>query len=169
MGMSPWQCCLNSGTLPASLNHTYITRVPKTKSPVRVIEFRPIALCNILYKLISKVLANRLKNLLPAVISNSQSAFQSNKAISDNILVAFEKLHHMKNRKTSKEGYMAMKLDINKAYDRVKWVFLEKIIREMGFHEQWVQLVMMCVQTVSYSILVNGEPRGNIHLTREIW
>lgn len=96
--------CLNSGTIPASLNQTYITLIPKSKSPKRVFEFRPIALCNILYKLISKVLANQLKSLLPYVISESQSAFQPDKAISNNILVAFETLHHMKTKKIGKEG-----------------------------------------------------------------
>ena len=125
--------CLNSGTIPASLNHTYITLVPKSKSPKRVTEFRPISLCNILYKLIAKVLANRLKSLLPHVVSESQSAFQLDKAISDNILVAFETLHHMKMKKSGKEGYMAMKLDMSKAYDRVEWIFLKSLMLKLGF------------------------------------
>jgi len=86
--------CLNYGTILPGLNHTFISLIPKVKSPEYVIEFQPIALCNILYKLVSKVLANRLKKVLPHIISNFQSAFQSDKAISDNILVAFELLHH---------------------------------------------------------------------------
>ena len=81
--------CLNTGSVPPSINRTFITLIPKVKSPVRVSEYRPIALCNILYKLISKVLANRLKKILHYVISESQSAFQSSKAITDNILIAF--------------------------------------------------------------------------------
>ena len=88
--------CLNSTLIETSLNHTFITLIPKVKSPEFITEFCPIALCNILYKLVSKVLANRLKKVLPHIISESQSAFQSDKAISDNILVAFETLHHMK-------------------------------------------------------------------------
>ena len=96
--------CLNLGIIPASINHTYITLIPKVKSPKRVSKFRPIALCNVLYKLISKVLANRLKSLLPHVISESQCAFQSNKAILDNILVDFWTLHHMKTKKKKKRG-----------------------------------------------------------------
>ena len=131
-------------------------------------KFRPISLCNILYKLISKVLANRLKSLLPVVVSETQSAFQSDKAISDNILVAFEILHHMKTKKYGRGGYMAMKLDTSKAYNRVEWTFLESIMLKMGFHEKWVGMVMATVKTVSYSILVNGEPRGNIQPTRGI-
>ena len=106
------------------------------------------------------MLANWLKSLLPYVVSESRSAFQSDKAISDNILVAFETLHHMKMKKLGKEGYMAMKLDISKAYDRVEWIFLESLMFKLGFHEKWVGMVMATVKTISYSILVNGEPQG---------
>ena len=101
-----------------------MTLIPKVKNPEQVIEFRPIALCNVLYKLVSKVLANRLKKILPSIISETQSAFQSDKAISDNILVAFETLHHMKTNNSGKNGFMTMKLDMSKAYDRVEWSFL---------------------------------------------
>ena len=86
----------------------------------------------------SKVLANRLKNILPHVISESQSAFQSDKAISDNILVAFELLHHMKRRKSGKIGHMALKLDMSKAYNRLEWSFLQQTMEKMGFHSRWV-------------------------------
>ena len=88
-----------------------------------------------------------------------QSAFQPYKAISNNILVAFETLHHMKTKKIGKVGYMALKLDMNKAYDRVEWIVLEKLMLKMGFHDNWVRLVMETVRTVSYSILINGTPR----------
>lgn len=114
------------------------------------------------------MLANRLKSLLPFVISESQSAFQHDKAISDNILVAFETLHHMKNKKIGKEGYMAMKLDMSKTYDRIEWMFLERLMRKMGFLERRIGLMLMCVQSVTNFILVNGEPRGFIHLTQGI-
>ena len=97
--------CLNIGSIPPSINRTFTTLIPKDKIPVRVSEYRPIALCNILYKLISKVLANRLKNILPSIILEFQSTFKSSKAIFDNILVAFETLHHMKNQKFKKNGF----------------------------------------------------------------
>ena len=89
--------CLSMGVILASLNGTFITLIPKVKSPTKVSEFRHISLCNIVYKLVAKVVANRMRGLLPLIILESQSAFQSDKAISDNILVAFETLHHMKN------------------------------------------------------------------------
>ena len=101
------------------------------KSPVKVSDFRLIALYNILYKIISKVLANRLKKIMPHIITEFQSAFQTDKAISDNILVAFETLHHMKTKKTRKMGFMAMKLDMSKARERVEWLFDESY-REDG-------------------------------------
>ena len=96
--------CLNTVKIPTGLNHTYLTLIPKVKCLVKVLDFRHIALCNILYKIISKVLANRLKKNLPCIISKFQSVFQSNKAIPDNILVAFESLHHMKNKKQERVG-----------------------------------------------------------------
>ena len=91
--------CLTSGVIPPSINWTFITLILKVQSPKKVSEYRPISLCNIIYKLVSKVIANRLKGAFPSIISESQSAFQSDKAISDNILVAFETLHHIKNQK----------------------------------------------------------------------
>ena len=124
---------LNSGMIPHAINRTFITLILKVKSPVRVSKFRPIALCNTLYKIISKVLANRLKKILPNVILESQSAFQSSKAIFDTILVAFETLHHTKSQKSKKTGFMAMNLDMSKTYDRVEREFLIKIMKKMGF------------------------------------
>ena len=86
--------------------------------------------------------------------------------ISDNVVVAFETMNTIGKRKKGKEGLMAIKLDMSKAYDRVEWGYLEAIMRKMGFSERWISLVMMCVTTVSYEILINGEPRGKITPSR---
>ena len=96
-------------------------------------EFRPISLCNVLYKIFVKVLANRLKKFLNSVINENQSAFAKGRLISDNILIAFKTLHCMKNYNSGATGFMALKLDMSKAYDRVEWVFLENVMRKMGF------------------------------------
>ena len=126
---------LNSGSLPSPLNHTFVRLIPKTKNPKRVTEFRPISLCNVLYKISSKVLANRLKKVLPYIISEHQSAFIKGRLITDNILVAYETFHYMKNHNSRKSGYMALKLDMSKAYDHVESSFLKDVMVQMGFHE----------------------------------
>lgn len=102
-----------------SLNGTNIVLIPKLDNHTSTRNFRPISLCNVMYKIISKVLANRLKPLLPKYIALEQSAFVENCSILDNVLVAFETLHHLKCKNKGKVGEMALKIDISKAYDRV--------------------------------------------------
>ena len=131
-------------------------------------EFRPISLCNVIYKIISKVLANRLKLILPQIISENQSAFLSERLISDNVLVTFELMHYLDHKREGKDYNMAVKLDMNKAYDRVEWGFIEKIMEHMSFHERWINLIMHCITTVTYSVLVNGVAYGSIIPTREL-
>jgi len=159
---------LNSGIMDARINRTHIALIPKNLSPVSVMDFRPISLCNVIYKLISKVLANRLKVVLPKIISPTQSAFIPGRLISDNILAAFETMHSMQTRMWGKTGYMGFKLDMSKAYDRVEWDFLETTMRRLGFDGKWVKLIMTCIRTVTYSVVVNGHPVGNIRPTRGI-
>ena len=157
---------LNSCHIPKEFNFTYVTLIPKMKNPKKISEFRPISLCNVIYKLISKVLANCLKPLLPSIVSENQSAFQASKVITDNILMAFETLHYMKNHQTGNTSFMALKLDMSKAYNRVEWSFVECLLKKMGFHSKWVDLMMECITTISYSILINGEPSHTIHPSR---
>jgi hypothetical protein len=157
---------LNSGCMNKGMNFTYIALIPKIKSPEKVSDFRPISLCNVIYKIVSKVLANRLKVWLPKIISPYQSAFIKGRLITDNIIAAYETLHTMHSKMYGKKGYMAVKLDMSKAYDRVEWGFLEGVMRRMGFVERWIHLVMMCVTSASYSVLVNGNPVGMISPSR---
>ena len=159
---------LNSGVMGLDINHTNIVLIPKIKFPKRMSDFRPISLCNVIYKIISKVLANRLKQILPYVISSTHGAFVLGRFITDNVLVAYEVLHSMHSWKKGKKGSLALKLDISKAYDRVEWAFLQGIITKLGFLEKWIQWVMGCVTTPSFSILINGKAYGNIHPSRGI-
>ena len=122
-------------------------------------DYCPISLYNVLYKLFSKVLADRLKKFLPSIITKHQSTFAKDCLITNNILIAFETLHCMKNNKSGSTGYMALKLNTTKAYDRDEWDFLEKLMLRMGFNESWVDLIKTCVKTVTYSMMVNGEPK----------
>ena len=81
--------CLNLGSILKSINHTFTTLIPKVNNPERVSDFRPISLCNVIYKIVSKVIANCFKPMLNSIISESQSAFIANKLITNNILIAF--------------------------------------------------------------------------------
>jgi hypothetical protein len=159
---------LNYGFFDNSLNETHIVLILKMNSSVSVTDFWPISLCNVLYKIIAKVLANRMKTILPNIVSQNQSAFIPGRHITDNIIVAFKAFHSMFNRLKGKQGFMALKLDISKAYDLVEWNFLEAIMRKIGFTYQWVQLIMKCVRTVTYRVLINGQPHGRILPTRGI-
>jgi hypothetical protein len=148
---------LNGGDMPPGWNDTVIVLIPKVKQPEKLKDLRPISLCNVLYKLISKVLANRLKNVLPEIISPSQSAFVPGRLITDNVLLAYELTHHLNKKRKGASGLAAIKLDMSKAYDRIEWPFLKKMMQRLDFQESWVNLIMKCVTTVSCRIKVDGE------------
>ena len=124
---------LNGNMSMACLNKTNIALIPKINNPKKMADFRPISLCNVVYKLISKTIANRFKALLPNIISENQSAFTSDRLITDNVLVAFELMHFLNHKNVGKEGYMAAKLDMNKAFDKVEWCFVKAIMEKLGF------------------------------------
>ena len=115
---------LHGGPMPEGWNETIISLIPKVDTPEKVTDLRPISLCNVVYKVVSKVLSSRLRDVLPDIISLSQSAFVPGRLISDNILVAYELTHFLLNKRGGEVGYAAIKLDMSKAYDRVEWHFL---------------------------------------------
>lgn len=111
---------LHTRILPSPFNHTYITLIPKKKSSEYIADFWLISLCNVLYKIVAKVLANRLKLILPHIISPTQSAFVPGRPILDNVFIAYKMMHFLNNKRQGWEGFMSLKLDINKVYDRVE-------------------------------------------------
>lgn len=112
--------------------------------------FRPISLCNIIYKIMAKVLVNRMSDTLGVCINEAQGAFIPGRLISDNVLIAYELLHSLKMKIKGKKGNFALKLDMSKAYDRVEWDFLAGMMAHLGFHIDWI------VRSVSYSVSLNG-------------
>ena len=153
---------MNHGISPPDFNETHVVLIPKIENPRKITQLRPISLSNVVSKLASKVLANMLKQLFPHIISENQSDFISEHLITDNVLVTFETMHHINQKKPGKVGEMVVKLDMSKTYDRVEWGCLEKIMLKMGFHVKWINIMMSCVCSVSYSIKINGKPRGHI-------
>ena len=107
-------------SLPPRINETHIWLIPKIPSPQRVSEYRPIDLCNVYYKIISKILSMRLQPILSSIVSENQSAFLPGRAISYNVLITHEVLHYLKSSDKEKRCSMAVKTDMSKAYDRLK-------------------------------------------------
>jgi len=105
--------------LPSELNQIYITLIPKINHPAYPQDYRPISLCNVIYKIISKSLANRLKHHLPNYVDQAQSAFIANRHISSNIIITQEILHSF-NLKTWKSNAFILKIDLAKAFDRIE-------------------------------------------------
>ncbi|CAN0875633.1 Transposon TX1 uncharacterized 149 kDa protein [Linum grandiflorum] len=151
---------LERGELPDQIQEMTIVLLPKGNQPTTMKDWRPISLCNVLYRLVAKVLANRLRKIMPRVVSEEQSAFVKGRSIVDNIVIAFETLHNMKLRRHAKHGEVAVKIDISKAYDRVDWRYLEEILHKLVFDNKWVKLMMMCVKFVEYRVAVNMELVG---------
>lgn len=148
---------LNNDLLDTQLNITQIVLLPKKEECLRVEDFRPISLCNVAMKLIIKVLANRLCVCLPLLIDQNQSAFLKNRCITYNILLAQEACHSVKKRKTGSAGFLSIKVDMSKAYDRAEWKFFRKVMKIMGFHPTWINKIIRCVESVSYKIKINDQ------------
>jgi len=158
---------LNGRHLPEGLNDTFLVLLPKVDHPHKINQFRPIGLCNVAYKLVTKVLVHRLQKILPNLISPSQSSFVPGRQISDNIVIMQEALHSMR-RKRGSRGFMAIKLDLEKAYDRLNWQFIRDTLLEMRLPQLMVEVIMMCLTSCSMRILWNGEPTSCFHPSRGI-
>jgi hypothetical protein len=143
------------GKMHAELNNTLIVLIPKIPNPSSVNHYRPISLCNMVYKAISKLLVTKLRPMLDTIITPCQFAFVPGRWIGENQVIVKELLHNFKTRKV-KEGFVAVKVDLQKAYDRINWGFLKTVILQLGFAPTFINWILQCVTTVSSSVLVNG-------------
>ncbi|CAN0904410.1 LINE-1 retrotransposable element ORF2 protein [Linum grandiflorum] len=155
-----------SGYMLKNINHTIIALLPKVKNPNSMAQLRPISLCQVLYKIISKILANRLAKLLPHIIGAHQIGFLRERRITYNIIVAHEIMHFLKRKRHDRKLYMALKLDMEKAYDRLEWDYLFEAMSRLGFHNKFTSWIKACVTSVTYSINLNGRRFGYIKPSR---
>lgn len=143
------------------LHDTNIVLIPKVEGADAINLFRPISLCNFSYKIVSKIIVNRMKSLLDKCVSPNQRAFVPGRLIQDNILIAHEAFHHLKTNKKGSRFEMAVKIDMNKAYDRLEGSFIENVLLKLGFCNAWVNRVMSCIASVKYNLLFSGKKVGS--------
>lgn len=143
---------LHRKSIHPTINSTFITLILKKDNLKMVNDFKPIILCNVIYKMISKIICNRLKNIMSLIIYRLQSVFILSRLITDNIIVAYEVLHSMKLIKKKNEGAIAIKIDVSKAYDKIEWPYLQAVLTKMRFSVHWINLIMTCIITVHYTL-----------------
>jgi hypothetical protein len=149
--------------LPKSFISYFVTLIPKVDSPFGLSDFRPISLLGCLYKIVAKVLANRLSKVMNSLIAPNQSAFLKGRNLVDGVLVVNEVIDLAKK---SGKDCMVFKVDFEKAYDSVDWNFLDDMLHRFGFGEKWIRWIRACVFAGNLSILVNGSPTKEFNIQR---
>ncbi|GKV50258.1 hypothetical protein SLEP1_g56970 [Rubroshorea leprosula] len=153
------------GRLVKGSNASFIVLIPKTENPQAIEEYRPISLIGVTYKIIAKLLANRLQKVLPKVIGEQQMAFIEGRHLVDGAVIANEIMDGVKRKK--KKGFL-FKVDFEKAYDKVCWEFIEYMMMRMGFYATWRKWIQECLESSSVSILVNGSPTNQFPVNKGI-
>ncbi|XP_020250145.1 uncharacterized protein LOC109827551 [Asparagus officinalis] len=155
----------SSGKILKQINHTFLTLVPKSKEATSIQDYRPISCCNVIYKIISKILSNRLKLVVGELISNNQHAFLQGRQIGECSLLAHELLRDF----SKKHGKRAcFKIDLHKAFDSINREFVYYIMHCMGFPPIWINWIKECLSTPSFSVLLNGSSTGFFQSNRDI-
>ena len=140
---------------PEFLNSMNIVLIPKTQGPESIGSYRPISLCNSVYNIASKILVGRIRPFLDQLVSPCQAAFIPGRRGVDNAIVVQEIIHTM-GRAKEKGGFMALKIDLEKAYDKLEWSFIRGMLIRYNFLDNLVEIIMSCISSVSTSILFNG-------------
>lgn len=153
-----------TATFPRDINQTFIALIPKNQS-LTPMDHRTIGLCNVIYKIISKSVANRVKDHLTDFICHSQATFILGKHITSNIIITQEIIHSF-NLKAWKDHAFLLKIDLAKAFDTIEWAFISSALHRIGFMDHFINLIQICIYTSSLSILVNDEPIAYFHPQR---
>ncbi|KAL2243995.1 UNVERIFIED_CONTAM: hypothetical protein Sindi_0517500 [Sesamum indicum] len=142
-----------TGKMLKQINTTLLALIPKVHSPKLVMDFCPISCCNVLYKVIAKIIVQKLSRVLDKLSNPCQAAFVPSRSIGDNIMLAHELFNQVR-----LPPRCALKVDIRKAYDTVEWDFLLAVLHMFGFLTQFIRWIEECVTTPSFSMGLNGKP-----------
>jgi hypothetical protein len=154
-----------NASLQTNLNQTFITLIPKKPNPVIPLDFRPIGLCNVIYKIVAKSLADRIQPHLPTYISQTQSTFISGRHISSNVILTKEIIHSFTLKSWTSQAFL-IKIGLAKAFDRLEWSFITQALTRLGFNSHFINLIFTCISTSSLSILVNQQPTSYFYPQR---
>lgn len=155
------------GFMPKSINTSLLTLVPQTTDASRMSEYRPVACCNLFYKVISKIVANMMKKTLLRAIDTNHCVFVKRRLLLENFLLATERVknYHMFNSSSR----CAIKLDISKDFDMFPWPFIVATLRAMGYPKLLIKWVYMCMSTIFFYVSINGELEEFFTSARGIW
>jgi len=142
--------------IPEHLNRTLIALIPKQLGLETISHFRPISLCNTIYKIVTKILVYQLKHLMPTLVFPSQTAFVLGRRGTDNVIITQELVYTIEQKK-GKEGFMIIKVNLEKAYDRLEWSFVRSMLVSLGFHLDTVELILSFISTTMATLLFNRD------------
>lgn len=156
-----------NGILPRGTNVFFITWIPKVSNPQGLRDFRPIYFTSrVMYKIISKLLANQLKKVFPSIINHRQSAFLECKHLLHSVVIANEAV---KDAKRKKKECIIFKVDYKKTYDSICWDFFMYMLQRLGFDAKWIGWIWECLKACFVLVLVNGGPTSEFVMQKGLW
>nr|KAJ0184913.1 hypothetical protein LSAT_V11C900471370 [Lactuca sativa] len=155
----------STGVIDRGCNSSFIILVPKTSDPISLCEYRPISLIGCIYKIIAKVLAERLKRYIPQVVSHTQTTFIKDRNILDGPLIINEVISWL--RKSKSKAFL-FKVDFEKAFDCLNWKYLDSVMAQMNFGQKWRKWIFGCLSSARASVIINGSASKEFPLRRGV-